>query len=349
MLFATSGSSAPVLYIGKLGAMDLAGDVYVSDRDQSGAEVATHGLTTAPQPWMKKDNNGNSNWYDGWSTGTVRTVTAYKSSQQYALEIFTGSCNVFVSSTYYACLPILPIFPMKRADGYMMVGGIVQGARTYDPTSGQWLTPDPYEGDVSDPMSQKPFMWNDNNPVEWSDPSGYCTDPGPGQKPNGCLGGVDWNLNMTFGNFLQSVLSWVAVPAGPAGAEAKAAVALGRIGDEAIAHAIMSITDTRLGNIANALFKRSDSLFGGTAGALRHELLTGELVKGRSHFGKAIENVSALQNWLATAGRTASAQNVQAAEMLLKDLEDALAPTGSVPTLRQLYLKALNNQVPKTY
>ena len=26
-------------------------------------------------------------------------------------------------------------------------------------------------------MSQKPFIWNDNNPVEWSDPSGYCIGP----------------------------------------------------------------------------------------------------------------------------------------------------------------------------
>jgi hypothetical protein len=46
-------------------------------------------------------------------------------------------------------------------------------ARTYDPTSGQWLTPDAYAGDVHDPMTQKPFMWNNNNPVQWSDPSGY--------------------------------------------------------------------------------------------------------------------------------------------------------------------------------
>lgn len=62
---------------------------------------------------------------------------------------------------------------MARADGYKMVGGIVQDARTYDPTTGQWLTPDAYAGDVHDPMSQKPFMWNNNNPVQWSDPSGY--------------------------------------------------------------------------------------------------------------------------------------------------------------------------------
>ena len=63
---------------------------------------------------------------------------------------------------------------MIRSDGYRMIGGLVQGARSYDPTSGQWTTPDAFAGDVRDLMSQKPFMWNDNNPVEWSDPSGYC-------------------------------------------------------------------------------------------------------------------------------------------------------------------------------
>ena len=48
---------------------------------------------------------------------------------------------------------------MTRADGYKMVGGIVQGARTFDSTSDQWLTPDAYAGNVHDPMSQKPFAW----------------------------------------------------------------------------------------------------------------------------------------------------------------------------------------------
>ncbi|MDQ6735734.1 MAG: hypothetical protein M3Z35_16740 [Nitrospirota bacterium] len=39
----------------------------------------------------------------------------------------------------------------------------------------QWTSPDPYAGDVHDPMSQKPFMWNKNNPLIYSDPSGYDT------------------------------------------------------------------------------------------------------------------------------------------------------------------------------
>ena len=60
-----------------------------------------------------------------------------------------------------------------NADGYKMVGGAVQGARIYDPSSGQWLTPDSYSGDVRDPMSQKPFIWNNNNPMAYADPSGF--------------------------------------------------------------------------------------------------------------------------------------------------------------------------------
>jgi len=48
-----------------------------------------------------------------------------------------------------------------------------KGVRTSDPTIGQWNAPDAYAGDVHDPMSQKPYMWNQNNPYAYSDPSGY--------------------------------------------------------------------------------------------------------------------------------------------------------------------------------
>jgi RHS repeat-associated protein len=173
LLFATGGSKTPLLYIGKLGAMDVNGNFFIEDRDQSGDEASSHGLTTTPPSWMKQNNQGNANWYDGWSLGTLRTVTVYKSGQQIPIEFLAGSCNVFDKFNTFDACPYLPNFAMKRADGYKMVGGIVQGARTYDPTSGQWLTPDPYAGDVSSPMSQKPFVWNGNNPVQFADPSGY--------------------------------------------------------------------------------------------------------------------------------------------------------------------------------
>ncbi|MGB8834286.1 MAG: HNH endonuclease signature motif containing protein, partial [Candidatus Sulfotelmatobacter sp.] len=41
----------------------------------------------------------------------------------------------------------------------------------------QWTTPDAYKGDVHDPMSQRSYMWNNNNPVAYSDPSGYIGLP----------------------------------------------------------------------------------------------------------------------------------------------------------------------------
>jgi YD repeat-containing protein len=173
LLFATGGSETPQLYIGKLGVMDYAGDVDVYDRDQSGAEVSSHGQAVTNPPWWMQGGY----WYDGWSAGSVRTVQVYKTGKQYVIQFFTGSCNLYYgqSEQWYACPADNATYEMKRADGYSMVGGIVQGVRTFDPTSGQWTTPDPYAGSVTDPMSQKPFIWNGNNPVEGSDPTGYVT------------------------------------------------------------------------------------------------------------------------------------------------------------------------------
>jgi hypothetical protein len=36
---------------------------------------------------------------------------------------------------------------------------------------------------MHDPMSQKPFMWNSNNRIEWSDPSGYVPEEGQEDDP----------------------------------------------------------------------------------------------------------------------------------------------------------------------
>lgn len=58
-------------------------------------------------------------------------------------------------------------------DGWTFEYETWQGVRTFDPAIGQWNTPDAYAGDAHDPMSQKPYMWNRNNPYAYSDPSGY--------------------------------------------------------------------------------------------------------------------------------------------------------------------------------
>lgn len=50
---------------------------------------------------------------------------------------------------------------------------VIQGVRAYDPGTGQWTSPDAFAGNAGDPVSQKSFMWNGNNSLGYSDPSGY--------------------------------------------------------------------------------------------------------------------------------------------------------------------------------
>ncbi len=65
------------------------------------------------------------------------------------------------------------VLAAAREDGYAVRGLMIQGVRSYDSNTEQWTTPDAYKGDVHDPMSQRSYMWNNNNPIAYSDPSGY--------------------------------------------------------------------------------------------------------------------------------------------------------------------------------
>ncbi len=132
--------------------------------------------------------------------GNVRSVYIHKSDERIDIQASNGTCGYTHGDFTYTCpSAFATTFPMIRSDGYRMIGGLVQGARSYDPTSGQWLTPDPYAGDVRDLMSQKPFMWNGNNPVSNSDPSGYDAifqgSDGSGSQPLF----TDWSLTGTVG------------------------------------------------------------------------------------------------------------------------------------------------------
>ena len=124
LLFATSNGSVS-LYIGQLGTLDNSGNLIVVDRDQTGSGQTTHG-----------NNNGSGGaWFSNWTMGTARPVTVYYKGQgigEISFNLFQGSCG---NANQPGCAQ--PIFPMTRPDGYAMVGGIVQGARTYDVNSGQ--------------------------------------------------------------------------------------------------------------------------------------------------------------------------------------------------------------------
>jgi len=68
-----------------------------------------------------------------------------------------------------------------RSDGLAVESGsglnpitvTIQGTRSYNNSTGQWTTPDAYEGEIEDPLSQRSYVWNRNNPVKYSDPSGF--------------------------------------------------------------------------------------------------------------------------------------------------------------------------------
>ncbi len=68
-----------------------------------------------------------------------------------------------------------PVMTYYRQDGVTDSYLGLQGVRDYDAAVGQWTTPDAYAGDISDPTSQAKCMWNNNNPIAYSDPTGYST------------------------------------------------------------------------------------------------------------------------------------------------------------------------------
>jgi hypothetical protein len=105
------------------------------------------------------------------------------------------------------------VAPYVHPDGFEGYFGTVQGVRVSNDL-GVWTSPDAYAGNVHDPMSQKPYMWNRNNSYDYSDPSGFCTNG----KDSGCMGGVDWSYNAMFWDRALTALSFI-LPGGP---EAKA-------------------------------------------------------------------------------------------------------------------------------
>jgi RHS repeat-associated protein len=54
-------------------------------------------------------------------------------------------------------------------DGFLTL----QGVRSFDPGNASWTTPDAFAGITHDPMSQKSYMYDGNNPIVYSDPTGF--------------------------------------------------------------------------------------------------------------------------------------------------------------------------------
>jgi YD repeat-containing protein len=67
------------------------------------------------------------------------------------------------------------ILALPHGDGISDGFNTIQGVRSFSAASGVWVAPDAFSGSVSDPSSQKSYIWNQNNPISYSDPSGYAS------------------------------------------------------------------------------------------------------------------------------------------------------------------------------
>lgn len=65
------------------------------------------------------------------------------------------------------------ILYQPKSDGY----NTLQGVRMMDSVTGYLTTPDAYVGNVTDPASKKPFIWDGNNPEVYSDPTDFQAVP----------------------------------------------------------------------------------------------------------------------------------------------------------------------------
>jgi hypothetical protein len=146
----------------------------IYDRDQSGTAVDRHGGTNSGSGYA---------WFAQLSLDNVHPYGTAHAKCMGTLGNF--SCNGVVTNppaataggsscgTLCGTMLMSAFLDAGREDGYYDGTVSIQGVRAFDPNMNQWTTPDAYSGDVHDPMSQHPYMWNSNNAVQYEDPSGY--------------------------------------------------------------------------------------------------------------------------------------------------------------------------------
>ena len=153
-LFGTDAQNGLSVKFEEYADIDSSGQLTVWDRDHAGLLQTGHNDVT----------------YYAFNLGSIVIQRGLASS-----TIFNGSANTPTCSRAGSCA----FLPYTRLEGFDFLGLTIQGARAVDNTSGQWTTPDAYAGDVHDPMTQKAFMWDRNNPYEYSDPSGFLAMSSP--------------------------------------------------------------------------------------------------------------------------------------------------------------------------
>jgi YD repeat-containing protein len=178
LLFANNGSTGALDDI----KIDVQGDILPQDggykgltfydRGPGGVVVGCHNATGASFAGLG----------DSWNQIFFRNqVTVYYSpcsqgatgQEPTSIKWFGSPYTLTANSQLGSAMGLGGVLGMSRTDGFTDGFDTIQGIRAYDNTAGSWTTPDAYAGDVHDPETQKSYMWNGNNPVNYADPSGY--------------------------------------------------------------------------------------------------------------------------------------------------------------------------------
>jgi hypothetical protein len=138
------------VYLGSHAVFSSAGGYSVFDRSPDGTIESYRGITAS----------GGTVFHSGWYTSAPITYTFPTTRQTYYL----GGGNPVDFST----LGLIT----SRDDGYNFNVAVVQGVRDYDPATGTFMSRDLEQGELDDPKSEYPYVWNRNNPVQFNDPSG---------------------------------------------------------------------------------------------------------------------------------------------------------------------------------
>ncbi len=139
LLFTSSSPSGTPdnIKIGSLGEVRPSdGTIQVFDRDSSGQIQDSH---TNTQTGVYNDQYIGAGWVAG--TPSLGNISEPKAESLSAWGLFT-----------------------------------IQGVRGVDGGVGHWTSPDAYDGNGGDPLSQKPYAYENNNSYEYTDPTGYAAE-----------------------------------------------------------------------------------------------------------------------------------------------------------------------------
>ena len=125
-----------------------------------------------------------------YGTGLISQGGTTTTSRNYYLEDGQGNIR-FVTDSTGAKLRSTEYDPFgnwRAANGQSNIQMLYQGqqqdpesnlyylrARQYDPLTGRFLSKDPIKGKITQPLTQNPYAYSFNNPINYSDPSGLWT------------------------------------------------------------------------------------------------------------------------------------------------------------------------------